>query len=74
MQGRYDREVTTTARRILLAAQMHEFGVQMYRQRMLREQPEASVAEINELVRAWLHTRPGAEHGDAVGTPSARFG
>lgn len=53
---------------------MHEFGVQMYRQRMVRERPEATAEEIDELVAAWLHTRPGAEHGDAVGTPSARFG
>lgn len=36
------------------ALEMHEFGVQLYRQRMRREHPQASRAEIDGLVRAWL--------------------
>jgi hypothetical protein len=33
---------------------MHELGVKLYRQRMRREHPQASRAEVNEMVRAWL--------------------
>jgi hypothetical protein len=36
------------------ALEMHEFGVQLYRQRMRREHPQASRAEIDGLVRGWL--------------------
>jgi hypothetical protein len=41
----------------------------MFRQRLRRENPELSDAEIEERVTAWYHTRPGAEHGDSEGTP-----
>jgi hypothetical protein len=30
---------------------------------------EAGEAEIEAHIVAWLHERPGAEHGDAVGRP-----
>ena len=36
------------------ALEMHEFGVQLYRQRMRREHPEASRDEIDSMVRDWL--------------------
>lgn len=56
------------------ALELHDLGVRMYRQRLRREQPQITDAELDEAVRAWLHDRPGAEHGDAVGPRSDRFG
>ena len=47
-------EWTPEAKRMRSALEMHEFGVQLYRQRMRREHPEASRAEIDDLVRRWL--------------------
>lgn len=45
---------TPEAKRLQSALEMHEFGVQLYRQRMRRERPEASSTEIDGLVRRWL--------------------
>jgi hypothetical protein len=47
-------EWTPEAERMRSALEMHEFGVQLYRQRMHRKHPEASPAEIDGLVRRWL--------------------
>jgi hypothetical protein len=47
-------EWTPEAKRMRSALEMHEFGVQLYRQRMHRERPEASSTEIDGLVRRWL--------------------
>jgi len=71
----YDRDVSSAAAdRLRVAFELHDFGVRMYRQRLVRERPDASAEEIDNLVRAWLGTRPGAEHGDSSGSLSARFG
>lgn len=40
------------------ALEMHEFGVQLYRQRMRREHPDAGPGEIDSLVRGWLTAAP----------------
>lgn len=56
-------------RRLRLALELHEAGVELHRQTLRREHPELSDAEIARLVGAWLRTRPGAEHGDATGQP-----
>jgi Rv0078B-related antitoxin len=40
------------------ALEMHELGVQLYRQRMRREHPYANRADIDDLVRAWLAAPP----------------
>jgi Rv0078B-related antitoxin len=47
-------EWTPEAERMRSALEMHELGVQLYRQRMRREHPKASRAEIDGLVRGWL--------------------
>jgi hypothetical protein len=52
---------------------MFEFGEQMQRARLRRRRPQASDAEIDEAVRLWLLSRPGATLGDAEGRPSQRF-
>jgi Rv0078B-related antitoxin len=46
------------AERLRAALDMHELGVRLYRQRMRREHPRASEAEIDELVREWLAAPP----------------
>jgi hypothetical protein len=51
---------TPEAERMRSALEMHELGVQLYRQRMRREHPESSRAEIDGLVRGWLTAPPPA--------------
>lgn len=54
---------------LLGAFDLFEVGVDMMRQRLRREHPEESEAEIRRRLDEWLSTRPGAEHGDGEGTP-----
>jgi hypothetical protein len=49
---------TPEAERMRSALEMHELGVQLYRQRMRREHPYASRSDIDDLVRAWLVAPP----------------
>jgi hypothetical protein len=53
-------EGTAEAERLRAALDMHELGVQLYRQRMRREHPHASEAEVDHLVRSWLAEPPRA--------------
>lgn len=62
------------AARLRIALELHAVGEQMLRQRLRREQPSMTPAELDRAVAAWLRERPGAEHGDAVGPASRRFG
>lgn len=62
------------AARLRIALELHALGEQMQRQRLRRERPAITDAELDDAIRAWLRERPGAEHGDAVGPRSARFG
>jgi hypothetical protein len=62
------RTLSPTAR-LRLALDLFESGVALMRQKLRRERPSAQEAEIDAAVVAWLRTRPGAEHGDAVGRP-----
>lgn len=48
---------------------MYEVGEAMMRQRLRRESPKASPAQIEAEIDAWLQHRPGAEHGDFPGAP-----
>lgn len=57
------------ARRLVEALELHEEGVAMMRQTLRRKHPEASEAEIQRRLQAWLLERPGAEHGDGWGRP-----
>jgi hypothetical protein len=61
------------ATRLRIALELHDLGVRMQRQRLRREHPQWSDAELAAAMRAWMRDRPGAEHGDAVGTPSRRL-
>ena len=53
--------------RMRATLELYEVGEQMMRQRLIREDPTADPAEIERRLVEWLHTRPGAEHGDASG-------
>jgi len=49
------------------ALRLYDTGVAMKRAQLRRADPAADEAEINRRLVAWLRTRPGAEHGDALG-------
>ncbi len=59
------------AERLRLALEMFGVGEALMRQRLRREHPNADDVEIEARLIAWLQERPGAEAGDAVGTPVA---
>lgn len=48
---------------------LYETGVEIMRQNLRRADPEAHEATIEQRLVEWLRHRPGAEHGDGVGTP-----
>ncbi len=60
------------ADRFRAALELYEVGENMLRQRLRRERPDASARDIDAAIAAWLQRRPGAEHGDHPGPPSAR--
>lgn len=49
---------TPEVARLQAAMDMHELGVRLYRQRMHREHPQASRADIDRMVKAWLAEPP----------------
>ncbi|MFB6264176.1 MAG: hypothetical protein ABEL76_11210 [Bradymonadaceae bacterium] len=57
------------AERLRTALELFEAGVELRRQQLRRTYPEAGEEEIQVRLREWIQTRPGAEHGDAEGTP-----
>jgi len=57
------------AARFRVALDLFEAGEALLRQSLRRRYPEASEAEIEARIVAWLQHRPGAEHGDAAGRP-----
>ncbi|HXW04050.1 MAG TPA: hypothetical protein VD833_02375 [Vicinamibacterales bacterium] len=46
---------------------LFQTGVDLMRQNLRRQHPEAGEEEIERLLRAWLLERPGAESGDSSG-------
>ena len=57
------------ARNLEDALELADLAERMVRARLRREHPQWSDEELEEAVCAWLHERPGAEHGDAEGHP-----
>ena len=52
-------------------------GLDLMRQNLRRDYPQADDDEIDRRLRQWLHERPGAASGDAEGRPvnmAARLG
>ena len=62
------------AARLRIALELHDLGERMQRERLRRERPQITPDELDDAIRSWLRERPGAEHGDAVGPRSSRFG
>jgi len=55
------------ARRLEDAIELADLAERMVRARLRREHPSARDDELEEMVLAWLHVRPGAVDGDAEG-------
>ena len=55
----------TAAGRLALAFELHELGVAMMRQRLIREHPDAAAAELDTMMEAWLRASPGPELGSS---------
>lgn len=55
------------AQKLELSLDMFAYGCDMMRQNLRRTHAGASDEVIEDLLREWLRTRPGAESGDGVG-------
>lgn len=64
-----DTTALSPAERFRIAMDLFQTGVDMMRQNLKREDPDASDEQIEERLRAWLRHRPGAEFGDCEGRP-----
>jgi hypothetical protein len=49
-----------------------DFGIELQRQNIRREFPDADEEDVARRLRAWLRDRPGAEFGDGEGRPVTR--
>jgi len=59
----------SVVQRLLETLDLIDFGMNVHKQTLRRENPRLSSEEIEELFLNWLRSRPGAESGDCVGTP-----
>lgn len=50
--------------RLRLAIDLHEVGVAMRRQQLVRAMPGASATGVDDALGEWLRARPGAPRGD----------
>jgi hypothetical protein len=50
-----------------VAIDLFETGVEIMRQKLRRERPDATEQDLDERLRRWLRHRPGAEFGDCPG-------
>lgn len=57
----------TAGQKLSLSLRMFDYGCAIMRETLKRGHPDADDAMIEELLRAWLRQRPGAEGGDCVG-------
>lgn len=62
-----DEERKRCARRLQTALDLADSGIAMQRAKLQRQNPDASKDTVDQMLREWLHHRPGAEHGDAAG-------
>jgi hypothetical protein len=55
--------------RLRAALALFDDGIALMRQNLRRRHPDISEGHVERLLGEWLRRRPGAEHGDGVGTP-----
>jgi hypothetical protein len=53
--------------RLRATVELFDLGVGLMRENLRRQFPDACDDDIEQRLRHWLHERPGAEQGDAVG-------
>jgi hypothetical protein len=66
-----DGTVLSPAQRFRIAMDLFQTGVDLMRQNLKREDPDATEEQIEDRLRAWVRHRPGAEFGDSEGRPGA---
>ena len=54
----HDRSDDAAARRLRTAMDMHEFGVEMMRQRLIRELGHSQKKEVEKRLDQWLREQP----------------
>ena len=64
-----DSAAHEASERYRLSLEPFAAGEEIMRQNLCHRLPDATPEEIEEHLITWLHERPGAEHGDAVGRP-----
>ncbi len=62
-----DRPQLSIADKFRITCELRELGIEIMRQRFRRENPSASEADVDELLRRWIEDRPGARYGDVAG-------
>jgi hypothetical protein len=60
-------ETSREAARLRTAFELFEAGVRLMEARLRRRHANATPAEIEAMLAAWLRDRPGAPNGDAEG-------
>jgi hypothetical protein len=64
-----DDVLVAAGRRIEGALALYEVAVMQTRERLRRENKDATPDAIEVLVDRWIHSHQGAEHGDGPGRP-----
>jgi hypothetical protein len=59
----------SVSERLRVAIELFDLSEAMLRQKLRREHPKASSAEIDAKVAEWIERRPGTERGNAAGRP-----
>lgn len=57
------------AERFGAALELFDLALEMIRKNTIRKNPNCTEEEIEQQIQTWLSKRPGAEYGDAEGTP-----
>jgi hypothetical protein len=60
-------EASAVTERFRVALDLFAAGEVLMRRRLRRQYPELDAAAVEARLADWLQSRPGAEHGDAVG-------
>ena len=73
----YNSNMPSTRDALRTTLDLFNTGLDLMRQNLRRDHPQANEDEIDRRLRQWLQERPGAEAGDCPGRPvdlSARLG